>query len=557
MGPPTIDPHEWLAVDPDPDTRRELAELLEGPDDAVAERFGDRLRFGTAGLRGPLGAGPTRMNRVIVRMAAAALGRTLIARGEAGRGVAIGFDARHRSDVFARDTAQVLAQLGLDAHLLDRRAPTPLLAFAVLHLQCDAGVMVTASHNPPADNGYKVYWGDGAQIVPPIDALIEREMAGGGLVDDDALAPPDDPAIRPVDVDALTRAYLEATLGPSARQPDPNAGRLTVVATALHGVGDDVLRRAFAHAGLPEPVPVASQQAPDPDFPTVSFPNPEEPGAMDEAMAAGRAAGADLVLANDPDADRLAVAVPDPDADQGYRMLTGDEVGVLLGAQRLAETSGPDRMVASSLVSSSMLGRLAEAAGVAHHETLTGFKWIMRAEADHPGERLVFGYEEALGYAVSPAVRDKDGITAAVAIVRLAGRLAADGALLTERLDELVRRHGVHATGQVGVRFDDDPGAAGEVMAALRAARPAELAGSAVVSCDDLLDHDPPSDILRWRTAAADRVIVRPSGTEAKLKCYLEVVVDDRSLDDARAAARRRIDELSVDLRGRLDELAR
>jgi phosphomannomutase len=375
----------WLAVDPDPETRAALTELLDGAPAELQQCFGGRLTFGTAGLRGPLGPGPLAMNRVIVRMAAAALGRTLLRDGTAGRGAVVGFDARHKSDVFASDTARVLAALGIEAWLLDTRSPTPILAFAVRHLGCAAGVMVTASHNPPADNGYKVYWGDGAQIVPPVDRTIEAEIEAGGLIGDDALAPEDDARIVRIDTAAVVRDYLAATLGPPRRP----AGRSPVtVYTALHGVGAGIVAEAFAHVGLTPPVAVPEQCEPDPDFPTVAFPNPEEPGAMDLVLDLAAAQAADLVLANDPDADRLAVAVPRPGSG-GYVQLTGDEVGALLGDHRLRHTTGRNRLVVNSLVSSSLLGRMCEAAGVTHRDTLTGFKWIMSAAAGLPDHELV------------------------------------------------------------------------------------------------------------------------------------------------------------------------
>jgi phosphomannomutase len=482
------------------------------------------------------------MNRVIVRMAAAALGRTLLRDGTAGRGAVVGFDARHKSDVFASDTARVLAALGIEAWLLDTRSPTPILAFAVRHLGCAAGVMVTASHNPPADNGYKVYWGDGAQIVPPVDRTIEAEIEAGGLIGDDALAPEDDARIVRIDTAAVVRDYLAATLGPPRRP----AGRSPVtVYTALHGVGAGIVAEAFAHVGLTPPVAVPEQCEPDPDFPTVAFPNPEEPGAMDLVLDLAAAQAADLVLANDPDADRLAVAVPRPGSG-GYVQLTGDEVGALLGDHRLRHTTGRNRLVVNSLVSSSLLGRMCEAAGVTHRDTLTGFKWIMSAAAGLPDHELVFAYEEALGYAVSPAVRDKDGITAAVAMTEMVMELAADGRTVLDRLDELAAVHGLHLTAQVSPRFDDDRDRLPATIARLRAAPPTELAGSAVVEHQDFLDHDPPADLIRWRTADGDRVIVRPSGTEPKLKCYLEVtVLGSDGIEAARDTGEKRLAELS------------
>ena len=543
----------WLAADPDPDTQAELAALLEHDPAELERRFSDRLRFGTAGLRGRLGAGPNAMNRVVARMAASALADVLLAREEVAGGMAVGYDARRKSDLFAHDTARVLAGRGIPVHLLDQPLPTPLLAFTVRHRGCGAGVMVTASHNPPADNGYKVYWGDGAQIVPPLDHLIEERMAATSPISDGDLGPaassgPEQlEGVESLDVDAVVEAYLEATIG---AQRAPRAAP-SVAYTALHGVGGSIVSLAFRRAGLDPPVPVRAQHEPDGSFPTVVFPNPEEPGALDLVLDLARSTQAALVVANDPDADRLAVAVADTGSPGGYRLLSGDELGVLLGDLRIGQTSGQDRLVASSLVSSSLLGAVAADARVAHRETLTGFKWIMRAAADAPGRRLVYGYEEALGYAVSEAVRDKDGISAAVAVVELAAELAADGRTLLDRLDELSERFGVHATAQVSPRFDDDPGRVRSVMDTLRITPPAALAGSPVTSAEDFLTHDRPADLLRWRTADGDRIIVRPSGTEPKVKCYLEVIVpvEGDGLEGARRLAGARLEALSGDVR--------
>ena len=547
---------QWMAADPDAETREEVDALLAGDAAELERRFSDRLTFGTAGLRGRLGAGPNAMNRVMARMAASSLADVLLTRDEVAGGVAVGYDARHKSDLFAHDTARVLARRGIPVHLLDHPLPTPLLAFTVRHRGCGAGVMVTASHNPPADNGYKVYWGDGAQIVPPIDRLIEERIAATSPISDGDLGPaaPTPPqhldGVEILDVDETVEAYLDATIG-SRRSPRPGP---KVAYTALHGVGGHIVSLAFRRAGLDPPVPVPAQQEPDGSFPTVVFPNPEEPGALDLVLDLARSHQAGLVVANDPDADRLAVAVADPGSEGGYRLLTGDELGVLLGDLRIRHTSGEDRLVANSLVSSSLLGALAGEAGVAHRETLTGFKWIMRAAAEADGRRLIYGYEEALGYAVSEAVRDKDGISAAVAVVDLAAELAADGRTLLDRLDELSARFGLHATAQVSPRFDDDPGRVEAVMSGLRTTPPDTLAGCAVTSAEDFLTHDQPADLLRWRTADGDRIIVRPSGTEPKVKCYLEVIVpvEGDGLQAARRLAGARLESLSGDVRALL-----
>jgi phosphomannomutase len=519
---------EWLEQDPDAETRAELRALLDDPE-ALAARFGAKLEFGTAGLRGELGAGPDRMNRVTVMRAAAGLASVLTSRVDlaastGGLSVVIGYDARHKSDVFAEDSAAVLSGAGITVHLMPRPLPTPVLAYAVRHLGCAAGIMVTASHNPPRDNGYKVYWKDGAQIIPPLDEEISAAIDAVGRVDE---------LPRGADRRILDEAIVEVYLRSLARLPLGTRRDVTVAYTPLHGVGGEVLRRAFDWCGFPAPDVVAEQFAPDPDFPTVSFPNPEEPGAMDLALALGK--DRDLVIANDPDADRCAVAA-------GGRMLTGDEVGGLLAEYVLSHTDGADRLVATTIVSSSLLSKIAAAHGVRYAETLTGFKWIMKAGTDR--DRLVYGYEEALGYSVGGddglPVHDKDGIGAALAVAAMAASAKAEGRTLLDLLEDQARRYGLHATAQLSVRVDDLTVITG-AMARLREAPPAELAGRAVTSLEDLAPGVgclPPADVLRLRLSGGGRVIVRPSGTEPKLKCYLEVVVPVTSdTEEARAAA--------------------
>ncbi|MGY0069400.1 phospho-sugar mutase [Streptomyces sp. QTS137] len=509
----------WLAEDPDPETRAELAALLDAEDVAeLTARFDGTLQFGTAGLRGELGAGPRRMNRAVVIRAAAGLAAYLKRHGHTDGLVVIGYDARHKSADFARDTAAVMTGAGLRAAVLPRPLPTPVLAFAIRHLGAVAGVEVTASHNPPRDNGYKVYLGDGSQIVPPADAEIAAEIAAVGSLDD---VPRPDAGWETLD-DSVLDAYLARTDAVLAKG-SPRTAR--TVYTAMHGVGKDVLLAAFARAGFPEPVLVVEQAEPDPDFPTVAFPNPEEPGAMDLAFATARAAEPDLVIANDPDADRCAAAVKDTtaaggvDGDGSWRMLRGDEVGALLAAHLVRR--GVSGTFAESIVSSALLARIAEQAGLPHEETLTGFKWIARVEG------LRYGYEEALGYCVDPdGVRDKDGITAALLLAELASGLKEEGRTLLDLLDDLAVAHGLHATDQLSVRVEDLSLIA-DAMRRLRENPPAELAGLPVTGAEDLTrgtDTLPPTDGLRYTLRGA-RVIVRPSGTEPKLKCYLEVVV--------------------------------
>jgi phosphomannomutase len=547
----------WIAGDPDERDRAELRALLDDGGEAaaaeLADRFGARLEFGTAGLRGAIGAGPNRMNRAVVRAATAALAGWLQAGhggpGAAEAGVVIGCDARHRSDEFAGEAARVLAGAGIRAHLLPPRQPTPLLAFAVRHLRAAAGIMITASHNPPADNGYKLYLGDGAQIIPPVDTEIGAAIAALGDLAQVPVAAADSPLIGRHG-DEVARAYLDAIVGavPGPQEHgEPAQARPRVVYTPLHGVAGGLALRTFEHAGYPPPLVVAAQAKPDPAFPTVAFPNPEEPGALDLALALARESGADLVIANDPDGDRLAAAVPDPAAAGGWRALTGDQVGALLGAYLLDRDPGrePDaRLAATTVVSSTMLSKIAAVAGARYAETLTGFKWIVRAADGVTGARFVFGYEEALGYAVTPAVRDKDGMSAALALLSLASTARAAGQSLLDRWDALETAHGVHLTAQVTLPTR----APAEVMAGLRARPPASLADLPVAAVTDLVAGDgglPPSDVLTYHLTGA-RVVIRPSGTEPKLKCYLEVVepVGGRPLRQARAAASARLGPL-------------
>ncbi|MFF4956738.1 phospho-sugar mutase [Streptomyces sp. NPDC001222] len=526
----------WLAEDPDAETREELAKLIDAGDHAeLAARFGGTLQFGTAGLRGELGAGPMRMNRSVVIRAAAGLAADLKSKGQGDGLVVIGYDARHKSADFARDTAAVMTGAGLRAAVLPRPLPTPVLAFAIRHLGAVAGVEVTASHNPPRDNGYKVYLGDGSQIVPPADAEIAAEIDAVTTL---TAVPRPESGWEVLD-DSVLDAYLART---DAVLSDGSPRTARTVYTAMHGVGKDVLLAAFARAGFPAPVLVAEQAEPDPDFPTVAFPNPEEPGAMDLAFAQARATDPDLVIANDPDADRCAVAVKDG-AD--WRMLRGDEVGALLATHLVHR--GVSGTFAESIVSSSLLGRIAEKAGLPYEETLTGFKWIARVDG------LRYGYEEALGYCVDPdGVRDKDGITAALLITELASQLKSEGRTLLDLLDDLAVEHGLHATDQLSVRVEDLSVIA-NAMRRLREEPPTRLAGLPVTRSEDLTkgtDKLPPTDGLRYTLDGA-RVVVRPSGTEPKLKCYLEVVVPVGShadLPGARAQAAERLAAIKRDL---------
>lgn len=543
----------WVAQDPDGETRAELRAIVEaaasGDADAaadLADRFSTRLAFGTAGLRGELGAGSNRMNRVLVAQAAGGLAAYLIEKASVDAeapgaavtpAVVVGYDGRRNSQIFAHDSAEIFAGAGLRAILLPRLLPTPVLAFAVRHLGAAAGVMVTASHNPPNDNGYKVYLGgaeEGSQIVPPADAEIAAHIQR--IADEGDIGTLPRSLGYEIAPESLIDAYVAET---AAVAPAPDgADGLRWVYTAMHGVGWETLSRILEVAGYPAPEPVTAQIDPDGAFPTVTFPNPEEPGAMDLAFEAARAADAELVIANDPDADRLAVAVPDPAVDGGWRRLSGNEVGLLLGwrsAKHAAETGALDgASLACSLVSSPALQTVAERYGLGFHATLTGFKWISRA----PG--LVFGFEEALGYLVNPeTVRDKDGISAAVAMLGMVAEARGRGASLHDLMAEFDDTFGYFASDQVSLRVDD-VSQIGRIMGALREQHPSAIGEVGVDRVDDLLDgvdELPPGDVLRLWLTDGSRVIVRPSGTEPKLKVYLDVRGDSAQEATARVEA--------------------
>ncbi|MCW2831052.1 MAG: phosphomannomutase [Aeromicrobium sp.] len=523
---------DWLSQDPDPVTRDELQTLIDTGDTAELEdRFVERLQFGTAGLRGALGAGPNRMNRVIVAQAAAGLAAYLLDHGESPT-VVIGYDARHNSDVFARDTAEIMEGAGVHAFLLPTHLPTPVLAFAIRHLGCSAGVMVTASHNPPQDNGYKVYLEDSSQIVPPADVDISAAIDAVGRVDQ----MPRSDAYETLGPE-VAEAYVQAV----AALPDAGAREIVAVYTPMHGVGRDTLVETVARAGFPALHVVPAQGDPDPDFPTVVFPNPEEPGAMDLALKLSSEVGADIIVANDPDADRCAVGVRD---GESYRMLTGDQVGSLLADFLLRR--GVAGTYGASIVSSDLLGRQAAAYGQPWEQTLTGFKWLGKIPT------LVYGYEEALGYSVAPDIaRDKDGVSAIITVLEMAAQLKAEGRTLIDRLDDIYREHGLHATSQLSVRVED-LSIITRAMDVLRTSPPTSLGGMSVTSVDDLADGYrglPPTDGIRLALEGGARIIARPSGTEPKLKCYLEVVIDvTDSIDDARAIAATQIEGIKTDL---------
>ena len=533
----------WRDQDPDPVTRDELSALIadaEAGDAArLIERFAARLEFGTAGLRGELGAGPTRMNRVLVTQAAAGLAAYLRERFD-DPSIVIGYDGRVNSEVFARDTAVIMAGAGVRTTLLPRALPTPVLAFGVRHLAASAGVMVTASHNPARDNGYKVYLGGldgGSQIVPPEDGLIAAQIeriAAGSITE---LPRSTDFVVADDDL-MLEYVRLTAQLG---HAPAP----LTFVYSAMHGVGWETAHAAFEAAGFGTPVLVAEQAEPDATFPTVAFPNPEEPGAMDLTFARAAEVDADLAIVNDPDADRLAVAVPGP---KGWRRLSGNEVGTLLGWRAAERAEGG--ALAASIVSSPALRAIAAAYDLPYRDTLTGFKWISRVEG------LAYGYEEALGYLVDPQkVRDKDGISAAVDFLSLASELKAEGRAIDDRLAECAERFGAFASGQISLRFDD-LSQIGAAMARLRANPPTAVGAIRIEQVDDFIDgfeHYPAGDILRYRLAGDSRVIVRPSGTEPKLKVYLDAFSDRGTAAERQAAAAATVAELDAGMRALLE----
>ena len=515
--------YAWIADDPDPKTAAALTALLQSGDQKTLEKyFSGFLQFGTAGLRGPVGPGPSCMNRAVVGRTAAGISAYMKKRGM--KRVVIGRDARHGSEDFANESAEIFAGAGFEVFVLPRPLPTPVLAFATRQLKCDVGVMVTASHNPPQDNGYKVYIGptaDGidyaaSQIISPTDSLIAQEIAAINSL----RSAPRGKSWTTVGEDLISE-YVRRTALIAAKPGD-----LKIVYTAMHGVGTEIAQRVFNHAGFATLILVDEQCSPDPDFPTVAFPNPEEPGAIDLALKKARDFGADLVIANDPDADRCAAAVNDPKV--GWRMLRGDELGIIFG-EWIARTHSHGSF-GNSIVSSSALSKIAAHYSIDFREVLTGFKWLAKIED------LEFGYEEAIGYAVDPqTVNDKDGISAALLLAQIASDLKSQGLTLLDLLDEVWSRHGFHGTEQISIRVTDISQIT-QILSKLRKNPPAEIAGRAVLSIDDLAnpqDGLPPTDGLRLWIDGGIRMIVRPSGTEAKMKCYLEVITknSDESQD--------------------------
>ena len=522
----------WANQDPESgyrDTSLQLLDRLRAEDEsalvAAKELFGSRLAFGTAGIRGPMGGGPNGINRLVISQTTAGIARYVLEKfpsDNPGHQVVIGFDGRHHSETFARDTAEVLSGHGISATLLPRMLPTPVLAFSVRELGATAGVMITASHNPAEDNGYKVYFGgqdEGSQIIPPVDTEIEAHIQRVAHTETWSTIPRSTDLVSVIDGDIVER-YLVATLS-SLQLTAPMEPAPTVTYTAMHGVGGETFLAAMEKVGFPKPYVVEQQFHPDPDFPTVAFPNPEERGALDLSFEKARSVGADLIIAHDPDADRLAVALPDPSAPEGYRPLTGNQVGAIFGwdiAQKV-RSSGETGTLANSLVSSPVLGKIAEHFGLDHEETLTGFKYVSRVK------NLIFGFEEALGYLVTPdVVRDKDGISAGLLMVSLAHTLAGKGKTLWDYLHEIEETVGAFASGQVTLRLK--PGVAGStVTTSLRERKLSALGSRSVTGLDDFLEgvgNFPKEDILRYYLDDGTRVIARPSGTEPKVKVYID-----------------------------------
>ena len=511
---------KWITEDPDPVTRKELQKLLDTSDEATLRScFSGFLEFGTAGLRGPLGPGPSRMNRAVVTKTAAGIATYMKRHGL--NSVVIGRDARYGSEDFTRDTAEIMMGAGFTTYVLPRPLPTPVLAYAVRNLRCDVGIMVTASHNPPQDNGYKVYLGgtvngvayNGSQIISPTDAEISRDISE---------VPPLPTLTRATGWNVLDESSVDSYVTATSRLAT-KPGSLKVVYSAMHGVGTETLRKVFIAAGFPEPILVAEQAEPNPDFPTVAFPNPEEPGAIDLSLKKAADVSADLVIANDPDADRCAAAIAEKNGQ--WRMLRGDEVGALLGEYMARRAPDKSAIMANSIVSSSILSKIARHHGLRFTETLTGFKWLAKIP------NLWFGYEEALGYAVdSQSVNDKDGISAALALVQLATDLHRENKTLADLLEEIWQRHGYHGTKQISVRTTS-VAQIDSILARFRNAIPKSIGRFSVSQFDDLekpSDGLPPTNGVRIYLGDNIRVIVRPSGTEPKIKCYIEVVSKSR-----------------------------
>jgi phosphomannomutase len=535
------EPLAWIEADPDPTTLMAIKELSANPE-ALAANFAKPIRFGTAGLRAERGVGPARMNRITVRVVAEAIGRHLETLEVAHRGVIIGYDARPESDLYALDSARLLTAMGISCWLINGPCPTPVVAWHLRERQAAAAIVVTASHNPAKDSGYKVFGSDGTQIRPPTDAQIEELMTFSYLPAESDLAPVQE--VGHIDLATAISSYVEAVI-PKPKDVQSSGRQAAWVYTPLCGVGGETLEMACSRAGINPPLRVESQFEPDGLFPGIPFPNPEEPGTMDHAYSVAEEAGIDLVLANDPDADRLAVAIKTTD---GWHQLSGDDVGLLLCDHQLSNTTGNNRLTASSVVSSQAVAALCALRGVEHIRTLTGFKWIMEPVVVRPEAHWIFGYEEALGYSVNDRVLDKDGIAAGVTFMQMVADLRSKNLDLLTRLDELAAEIGLYVTSQVGVRVESLE--LESCLKDLRTTPPRELAGSPIVEIKDWLKQPFPhnTNLLEFRSQGGSRVSIRPSGTEPKVKIYLEQFVQNpgNDLTSARAQCNAQLESLGL-----------
>ena len=535
--------NKWLINDPDQTTKVETEKLISDGDIQLIQRFTNCLVFGTAGMRGVRGAGPMRMNRVMVRVVATAIAQELLSDNERDEPplVVVGYDARHKSQIFAQDTVRVLAAHGVRSSIFPRPAPTPVLAYTSLSKKAKAGIMVTASHNPAEDSGYKVYWEDGAKIVSPIDLKIAQRIDFKNPPSEEALADYEDANILKDDNGSIQKYvdFASSSVSPESKR------EIKQIYTPLHGVGKEVFVDVFQKAGFENPTVVKSQAEPDPDFPTVSFPNPEEEGALDLAIELAVEKNADLVLANDPDADRLAVVVHHKD---NWCRLNGNEIGVLLAEHILSKGQGEDRLVVTTVVSSRLLSKIADFHKVKYAETLTGFKWIVRPGLEDKNSRFVFGYEEALGFALGDSVRDKDGITSALAFAELAAELKAEDKTVMDLLDELWNRHGVHKTALFTKRLDAETDISADFMSPWRTSPPERIGEFVVIESIDLLTPEsglPATDALVFNILNG-RIVIRPSGTEPMVKAYVEVTesVINGDIRSAERSADHKIEDL-------------
>ncbi|MFW2208609.1 phospho-sugar mutase [Vibrio cholerae] len=551
----------WLARDPDPKTRQELQQLIDTQQDAqIAERFQSRLEFGTAGLRGKVGCGPNRMNRLVIQETAAGLGQYLIAQlpDAKKRGVVIGYDGRPDSQQFAHDTASVLTSLGIKTYLTYQVAATPIVAFGVRHFNAAAAVVVTASHNPPEYNGFKVYWENGAQIIPPHDAGIAAciDQAAQQAIPYLALEQAEQQGLLHWLRDEYYQTYRKTIGASPLLQHHTKPQALSLAYTAMHGVGANMAETLLADVGFTHVSSVKEQREPDGTFPTVNFPNPEEAGAMDMVMALAKKVGAQLACANDPDADRFAVAARKADGE--YQMLTGDQVGSLFGHYLLSQTDARRQLVGNTIVSSSLLSKIAAAHGARYYQTLTGFKWLTNVAMQEQTEQhqFLFAYEEALGYTIGSTVWDKDGLSALVAFAQLAAELNAQGKTVWDQLEALYRQHGLHVNAQRSIALAPNSPPVGDK---LRTTPPTEIAGRKVLIVEDFklarrtfadgkteVITLPTSDVLIYHLDGGARVIVRPSGTEPKLKCYYEVVAQFAAGEDFASAQERADEQMSL-----------